>query len=59
LIFNRKTPHSKPTFLIDGAVAGTWRHERDRIIVEPFERLPASIRRAVDDEARGLAAFHR
>lgn len=27
LVFNTKTPHSVPTFLVDGAVAGTWRYE--------------------------------
>ena len=27
-IFGIKTPHSFPTFLIDGQVAGTWRYER-------------------------------
>jgi hypothetical protein len=58
LIFNTKTPHCKPTFLVDGAVAGTWRHEKDRILVEPFERLSASVRHEVDEEARRLAAFH-
>ena len=26
LVFNTKTPHSVPTFLVDGAVAGTWRY---------------------------------
>ena len=26
-IFSTKTPHSFPTFLVDGAVAGTWRYE--------------------------------
>ena len=58
LVFNVKTPHSKPTFLVDGAVAGTWRYEDKRVKIEPFEPLPARIRREVDDEARRLAAFH-
>ena len=26
-VFNTKTPHSVPTFLVDGQVAGTWRFE--------------------------------
>jgi hypothetical protein len=57
-IFNTKTPHSVPTFLVDGAVAGTWRYEGGRIALEPFEELPAKTRRTVDDEAERLAAWH-
>lgn len=58
LIFNVKTPHSRPTFLVDGAVAGTWRYEGGRIKVEPFEPLPRRVRGDVDAEAGRLAAFH-
>ncbi len=58
LVFDTKTPHSVPTFLVDGAVAGTWRHEGGRVRVEPFERLAAPARREVDEEAERLAAFH-
>jgi hypothetical protein len=42
LVFNTKTPHSVPTFLVDGAVAGTWRYERGRVETKPFEPLPKS-----------------
>ena len=59
LVFNTRTPHSVPTFLIDGAVAGTWRLERDRVELKPFEPIPKSMRREVDDEAQRLAAFFR
>jgi hypothetical protein len=59
LVFNTRTPHSVPTFLIDGAVAGTWRVERGRVEVKPFEPLPRSITREVEDEAARLAAFLR
>src|SRR2546425_2455017 len=45
LVFNTKTPHSVPTFLVDGAVAGTWRFEGGRIGVKPFEPLPRVARR--------------
>jgi winged helix DNA-binding protein len=58
LVFNTKTPHSVPTFLVNGQVAGTWRSEKDRVAIEPFERLPRDIRRRLDDEAERLAAFH-
>ena len=59
LVFNTKTPHSRPTFLLDGQVAGAWRYEGTRVVIEPFEPLPARARRAVDVEAQRLAAFHR
>jgi hypothetical protein len=58
LVFNTKTPHSVPTFLVDGAVAGTWRHEKGRIEIKPFGDLSTSARRELDDEAERLAAFH-
>jgi hypothetical protein len=58
LVFNTKTPHSVPTFLVDGAVAGTWHHEKGRIEIKPFGDLSRSARREIDDEAERLAAFH-
>jgi hypothetical protein len=57
-LFGIKTPHSFPTFLVDGAVAGKWRHERGRIELEPFGRLDGATRRALGAEAERLAAFH-
>jgi len=57
-VFDTKTPHSVPTFLVDGAVAGTWRYEKGRVLLEPFEGLPPAARRAAEEEAEGLAAFH-
>jgi len=57
-VFNTRTPHSVPTFLVDGAVAGTWLHDQGRIRLEPFERLARVVRRELEDEAERLAAFH-
>ncbi|MGH2661151.1 MAG: winged helix DNA-binding domain-containing protein [Actinomycetota bacterium] len=57
-VFNTKTPHSMSTFLVDGAVAGTWRYEKGRVRLEPFDRLPGGARRELEDEAVRLAAFH-
>ncbi len=57
-VFDVKTPHSVPTFLVDGQVAGTWRYERGRVGLEPFSRLPRDTRRELDEEAERLAAFH-
>ncbi|MEA2669705.1 MAG: hypothetical protein QOJ33_2639 [Chloroflexota bacterium] len=57
LVFNTRTPHSVPTFLIDGAMAGTWRVEGGRVELKSFEPIPKSVRREVDEEAKRLAAF--
>ena len=57
-IFSIRTPHSFPTFLVDGRVAGTWRHEKGAIRLEPFGRLDAAARRELKREADRLAEFH-
>ena len=57
-IFHVKAPQSYPTFLVDGAVAGTWRFERGAIDLSPFDRLDAATRRELAAEAEGLAALH-
>jgi hypothetical protein len=57
-VFNTKTPHSVPTFLVDGMVAGSWRYERGRVRLEPFGSLPKTIRRELEEESARLAAFH-
>jgi hypothetical protein len=58
LVFSTKTPHSTPTFTVDGAVAGKWRVERSRkkatLVLEPFERLSTAARRELRDEGEGL-----
>ena len=57
-VFHTRLPQSVPTFLVDGAVAGSWRFAGGRVELEPFEPLDSSTRREVDDEAQRLAAFH-
>ncbi len=57
-VFSTRNPQSTPTFLVDGAVAGAWRHEAGRVVLEPWERLDRAARRALDEEADRLAAFH-
>ena len=49
LIFNTKTPHSHNTFLLDGQVAGTWRHEGGEISLTPLRPLTAAERASLDD----------
>ncbi len=58
LVFSTKTPHSVGTFLVDGAVAGTWRFEKGRIRTEPFARLDRATAREVVDEGERLAELH-
>ena len=57
-VFNTKTPQSVSTFIVDGAVAGTWRYERGRIVTEPFVRLDRATQRELRDESERLAALH-
>jgi Winged helix DNA-binding domain len=45
------------TFLVDGFVAGTWRAENGRVVVEPFAPLSRASKREVEDEAGRLEAF--
>jgi hypothetical protein len=56
-IFGTKTPNSFNTFLVDGSVAGTWRYDGGRIVLDPFRRLDAATRRELEDEAERLASF--
>jgi hypothetical protein len=57
-IFSTKTPNSFGTFLVEGAVAGTWRHERGRVVTEAFRPLARATKRELEGEAERLAAFH-
>jgi hypothetical protein len=56
-VFNTKTPHSTSAFLVNGQVAGTWKVERGRVKMEPFERLQPAVRKELDEEAERLTAF--
>ena len=47
------------TFLVDGFVAGTWRQEGERVLLDPFEPLPRTARRELEDEAKRIAAWLR
>jgi DNA glycosylase AlkZ-like len=49
----------RPTFLVDGFVAGTWALEGGRVALEPFVPIPRTARRELDDEAARLEAFVR
>jgi len=58
IVFNTRTPHSVQTFLVDGVVAGTWKHERGGVRLEPFARLDRGTRSELDEEAELLTALH-
>jgi hypothetical protein len=58
LVFHTKNPQSVPTFLVEGQVAGSWRHEKGKILLTPFAPLPRSVSRDLEDEALGLVALH-
>ena len=57
-IFSTRIPQSVGTFLVDGAVAGTWRYEGGRVRWEALERLDRKDTREVGEEAERLSAFH-
>jgi hypothetical protein len=56
-LFSTKSPQSVPSFLVDGSVAGAWRHDRGRVEIEPFERLDRATLRAVREEADRIGEF--
>jgi winged helix DNA-binding protein len=57
-VFSIKRPHGVQTFLVDGAVAGEWRHEGGRVALDPWTKLDRAARRELDAESERLAAFH-
>jgi Winged helix DNA-binding domain len=57
MIFHIKNPQSENTFLVDGAVAGTWKQDGKRVRLEPFRRLPPADREELEAEAHRLAGY--
>jgi hypothetical protein len=57
-VFNARTPQSMPTFLVDGRVAGSWRYDKGKVKLQPFERLDAAARRELQAEADRLVELH-
>ena len=45
------------TILVDGLVSGTWQLEQGRVVLEPFGKLDAGVKRALKEEAERLEAF--
>jgi hypothetical protein len=59
VLFNTKNPHSFHTFLVDGVIAGTWKHNSNGIELTPFENLSKATRTALEEEAEDLDLLHR
>jgi len=57
-VYNRKNATCKNTFTADGFVAGIWRMEKERLVLEPFAPLPPKWRREVDAERGRLLAWY-
>jgi CRP-like cAMP-binding protein len=57
-IFHVRNPHSEATFLVDGTVAGTWKHRDGKIELSPFHKLDRATQRELRAEADRLATFH-
>ncbi|MFL5954080.1 MAG: DNA glycosylase AlkZ-like family protein [Gaiellaceae bacterium] len=57
-VFNKKNATTKNTFTVDGFVAGAWRIEKRRLVVEPFAPLPLKWRREVDAEGERLLTWY-
>src|SRR5439155_13137957 len=47
----------RQAILVDGFVAGYWREENDRVVLEPFAPLPRTVRRELEVEAARLEAW--
>ncbi|HEX3807853.1 MAG TPA: winged helix DNA-binding domain-containing protein [Gaiellaceae bacterium] len=57
IVFNKANATVRSTFTVDGFVAGVWRVEKRRLVVEPFAPLPPKWRREVDAEGERLLAW--
>jgi hypothetical protein len=58
VLFNSKNPQSFHTFMVDGRIAGTWKHTPSGVELAPFGTLSKSARAALDEEAERLDALH-
>jgi Winged helix DNA-binding domain len=56
-IFHIKNPQSEMTFLVDGAVAGTWKQDGKRVELHPFGKLRRADRDELEAEAERLAEY--
>jgi len=57
-IFHVRNPHSDAVFLVDGAVAGTWKFRDGQVELRAFGKLDGATKRELRGEADRLCAFH-
>jgi Winged helix DNA-binding domain len=57
-VFSVRNPFSVGTFLVDGQVAGAWRVDSGRIVVDQYERLARGVQKELEEERERLQAFH-
>jgi hypothetical protein len=57
-VFHVRMPQSVTPFLVDGAVAGTWRYDDGRVTFDSFERLDRATLRALEEEGERMAALY-
>jgi hypothetical protein len=58
VVFDVRAPQSFHTFIVDGKVAGTWRHEDGEVRLAPLRDLSPAERRDLEEEAHRLEQFH-
>jgi Winged helix DNA-binding domain len=46
-----------PAFLVDGIVAGTWKIERKKLVLNPFVKLSRKVKTELDEEGEKLVRF--
>ena len=46
-----------PSFLVDGVVAGTWKIERKKLVMNPFVKLSRKVKAQLDEEGERLVRF--
>jgi hypothetical protein len=57
-VFNTRTPQSMPTFMVGGRVVGSWKYEKGKVKLDPFEPLDAAAKRELREESERLAELH-
>jgi hypothetical protein len=57
-VFSSKNPFSVGTVLVDGRTGAAWSLRDGRVVLDPFEEIPARARDEVETERAALEAFH-